>query len=93
MKEIIRSVRPQVTLEVGCAYGVSSRYICEALQEVSAVKHIAMDPYQYSEFEGIGLANLKRAGCLDIVGSILLLSTEIIYSITYSLISFSSTNF
>jgi predicted O-methyltransferase YrrM len=67
IQEIIRSARPRVSVEVGCAYGVSSLYICEALREVSAAKHIVMDPYQHSEWEGIGLANLKRAGYLDIV--------------------------
>jgi predicted O-methyltransferase YrrM len=67
LQEIIRNARPRVSLEVGCAYGVSSLYICEALREVSAVKHIVMDPYQHSEFEGIGLANLERAGYLDII--------------------------
>jgi hypothetical protein len=40
---IIREARPQVSLEVGCAYGVSSLYICEALCEVNAVRHIIID--------------------------------------------------
>ena len=43
---IIREARPQVSLEVGCAYGVSSLYICEALCEVNAVKHIIIDSHQ-----------------------------------------------
>jgi predicted O-methyltransferase YrrM len=67
LQEMIRSARPQVSLEVGCAYGVSSLYICEALREVNGTKHIIMDPYQHSEFEGIGVANLKRAGYLDLI--------------------------
>jgi predicted O-methyltransferase YrrM len=67
LQGMIRSARPRVSLEVGCGYGVSSLYICEALREVNAAKHIIMDPYQHSEFEGIGLANLKRAGYLDII--------------------------
>jgi|SRR5271155_1153020 len=67
LQEMIRSARPQVSLEVGCAYGVSSLYICEALREVNAAKHIVMDPYQHSVWEGIGLANLGRAGYLDII--------------------------
>lgn len=67
IQEIIRSSRPQVSLEVGCAYGVSSLYICEALREVGADKHIIIDCYQHSIFEGIGLANLRRAGYSDII--------------------------
>lgn len=67
LQEMIRSARPQVSLEVGCAYGVSSLYICEALREVNAAKHIIIDPHQHSMWEGIGLNNLRRAGYLDIV--------------------------
>src|SRR5712692_10478852 len=62
VQKMIRSARPQVSLEVGCAYGISSLYICEALQEVNGAKHIIIDPYQHSIYEGIGLANLGRAG-------------------------------
>jgi predicted O-methyltransferase YrrM len=67
IQEMIRSARPQVSLEVGCAYGVSSLFICEALREVGADKHIVIDPYQHSHWEGIGLANLRRAGYADII--------------------------
>ena len=45
----------------------SSLYICEALREVGADKHIVIDPYQHSGWEGIGLANLRRANYSDIV--------------------------
>jgi predicted O-methyltransferase YrrM len=67
IQEMIRSAQPQVSLEVGCAYGVSSLFICEALREVGADKHIVIDPYQHSHWEGIGLANLRRAGYDDII--------------------------
>jgi hypothetical protein len=55
-QEMIRSARPQVSL-----------YICEALREVNAAKHIIIDPHRHSTWEGIGLSNLSRAGYLDIV--------------------------
>lgn len=75
LQEMIRKIRPKVSVEVGCAYGISSLYICEALREVNASKHIIIDPYQnfplgrgpLSGFDGIGLANLRRAGYSDIV--------------------------
>jgi hypothetical protein len=38
-----------------------------ALREVTAAKHIILDPYQHSVWEGLGLANLSRAGYLDII--------------------------
>jgi predicted O-methyltransferase YrrM len=64
LQEMIRSARPPASLEVGCAYGISSLYFCEALRAVNAAKHIIMDPYQHS---GIGLANLRRADYLDVI--------------------------
>src|SRR5436190_15699060 len=67
LQDLIRSARPQVSVEVGCGYGISSLYICDALREVNATKHIIIDAYQHSVFEDIGLANLKRAGYDDIV--------------------------
>ena len=75
LQEMIRSARPQVSLEIGCAYGISSLYICEALRDVNASQHIIIDPYQHfplgkgplSGFEGIGLANLRRAGYFDLI--------------------------
>jgi predicted O-methyltransferase YrrM len=50
------------TLEIGCAFGVSSLYICEALSRRRCRYHTILDPGQYSDFHGIGIANLKRAG-------------------------------
>ena len=75
LQEMIRVSRPRVSLEIGCAYGVSSLYICEALREVNATKHIIIDPWQnlpYGQgpgtgWEGIGLSNIRRAGYEDLV--------------------------
>jgi Methyltransferase domain len=52
---------------VGCAFGISSLYICEALREVNAAKHVIIDPYQHYLWEDIGIANLRRAGHVDII--------------------------
>lgn len=50
------------TLEVGCAYGASSLAICSALAGREGANHVIVDPFQYSQFHGIGMANLRRAG-------------------------------
>lgn len=50
------------TLEVGCAFGISSLFICSALAERQPAKHIIIDPYQQEDWHGVGIANLKRAG-------------------------------
>lgn len=51
------------TLEIGCGYGISSLYICSALQYRENATHTIIDPYQYTDYNGIGIANLKRINC------------------------------
>lgn len=80
LQSVIRHVRPKRSIEVGLAYGLSTLYMCEALVEVGAERHVAVDPYQfavppeegrhYTSFtgwKGVGLANVKRAGYGDLV--------------------------
>lgn len=50
------------TLEIGCAYGLSSLHICEALRERPGAWHIIVDPFEMTDWHGVGIANLKRAG-------------------------------
>jgi len=75
IQDVIRELKPRCSIEIGCAYGISSLFICEALADVGAERHIIIDPYQLgaghqgpdSGYEGIGLLNLKRAGLDRIV--------------------------
>src|SRR5271165_4081967 len=68
LAEIVASVKPSVSLEVGLAYGVSTLFIFEGLKGVPEPRHIVMDPHQlvphgaHVGFEGIGLYNLRKAG-------------------------------
>lgn len=70
IQDVIQQNKPRFSLEVGCAYGVSSLFICQALKDVGAERHIIVDPFQLGNdhtgsdagYEGIGLANLERAG-------------------------------
>jgi predicted O-methyltransferase YrrM len=50
------------TLEVGCAFGLSSLYICEALRDRPGASHTVIDPKQMDVWHGVGIANLERAG-------------------------------
>jgi predicted O-methyltransferase YrrM len=50
------------TLEIGCAYGLSSLFICGALSSRPDARHTIIDPFQSTEWRGIGVANLRRAG-------------------------------
>jgi len=63
LQQIVRDVQPRVSLEVGCAYGVSTLYICEELSRLShAARHIVIDPFQTSQWRGIGRKNVEDAG-------------------------------
>jgi len=77
LQQIVATVRPKVSLEIGLAYGVSSLFICDALAAVGAERHIVIDPHQFEVpaefvtadpestrggFGVIGLRNLRAAG-------------------------------
>jgi hypothetical protein len=49
------------TLEVGCAFGLSSLYICEAIRGREGAKHIMIDPNQNTNYDGVGVKNLQKA--------------------------------
>jgi predicted O-methyltransferase YrrM len=63
LSEFIAS-RPEIirTLEVGCAYGLSSLYIASALVGRLAAHHIMIDPFESTTWNRIGVTNLDRAG-------------------------------
>jgi len=61
MGEVLDQMGARRTLEVGLAYGMSTLHICEAIRDKPDARHIAIDPFQTTEFDGIGLLNLERA--------------------------------
>jgi predicted O-methyltransferase YrrM len=50
------------TLEVGCANGLSSLHICQALQGRPGAMHTIVDAFQASDWKNAGIGNLNRAG-------------------------------
>jgi predicted O-methyltransferase YrrM len=50
------------TLEVGCAYGLSSLHICSATRERKEASHTIIDPFQNTQWDGAGVASLEAAG-------------------------------
>jgi len=50
------------TLEVGCAYGLSSLHICSALRDRLGASHTIVDPFQNTQWDGVGIRNLEAAG-------------------------------
>ena len=63
MQALIRD-HPHIsdTLEIGCAFGISSLYICESLSERANPTHTIIDPNQSSKWMSVGAHNLDRAG-------------------------------
>jgi len=62
--EAIKTVKPQVSLEIGFGCGISTLFACDALAANSddECKHIIIDPHQNTIFRNIGLQNVRRAG-------------------------------
>ena len=74
--DLIQEYNISMTLEVGMAYGVSSMYLAQAHKDRHLVatsdtdnarRHIAIDPFQSTQWRGIGSFNLMRAGLRDLV--------------------------
>ena len=63
LHEIIRDdASIHKTLEVGCAYGFSSLQICSALSGRDGAHHTIIDPFQNSDWDGVGTKHLDQAG-------------------------------
>jgi hypothetical protein len=61
--KVFTTVKPDVSIEVGFAYGISTLFVCDALAEnQKSSKHIVIDPTQTTGWRGIGLKNISRAG-------------------------------
>ena len=62
LKVILKDIKPIKTIEIGCAYGISSLIICSMLENNQNSFHTIIDPHQSTEWKNIGIMNLKRAG-------------------------------
>lgn len=62
------TVKPSISVEIGCAYGISALFACDALAfNGQECRHIILDPMQSTDWRGIGIRNLRRAGYGDMV--------------------------
>ena len=59
LQKIISENKFKNTIEVGCAYGISSLYICAATSQYDNYSHTIIDPFQ-KEWKNIGVLNLNR---------------------------------
>jgi predicted O-methyltransferase YrrM len=59
---LVRSLRPENTLEIGFCCGGSGLAILQALEDNDMGTHHAVDPYQTSYAAGMGKRNVSKAG-------------------------------
>jgi predicted O-methyltransferase YrrM len=62
IERLVRDLGLTRTLETGMAYGLSTLAICAVHAGRDEGSHIAIDPYQSSDWRSIGVLNLERAG-------------------------------
>ena len=68
LQKVTAKIRPTTSLEVGFAYGIATLYMCEVFKMLDhGVRHIAVDPFQSTEWHGIGMRNVERAGYAQFV--------------------------
>ena len=60
--QLVRSHRPALSLETGFAYGLSALFIAEALRQNGSGRHIVIDPFERTRFDGLGLRHVEEAG-------------------------------
>lgn len=59
---LVRENRYQKTIEIGCALGISSLYICDASSQYDNPSHVCIDPVQRSVWSSIGVRNVQARG-------------------------------
>jgi predicted O-methyltransferase YrrM len=69
IQRVIADIKPTTSLEIGCAYGVSTLYICETLASLldAPRRHIVLDPFQSTQWRGIGVKNVRDAGFVELL--------------------------
>jgi predicted O-methyltransferase YrrM len=62
---LVREHKPTLVVEVGMAYGLSTLAILQALHDNRHGRLISLDPYQRTDWHGVGLHNVRRAGLIE----------------------------
>ena len=52
----------RLTLEIGCAFGLSTLHLCLGLVGRPGARHTAIDPFQRTEWDAVGLTHVEAAG-------------------------------
>lgn len=65
LHDLVRALKPDMTLETGMAQGISTLLICQGHRDNGAGRHTAIDPFQEMKFKSVGLANIEGASLKD----------------------------
>jgi len=60
--KVIRASGAHETLEIGFAYGISTLFILQALQDNGGGRHEAIDPFEKEAYRNVGIENVRRSG-------------------------------
>jgi predicted O-methyltransferase YrrM len=60
--DICKKVKPHHTLEVGFAEGFSTMYFMAAIKANGGGFHVAIDPFENTQWHGLGLEKIQEAG-------------------------------
>ncbi len=60
--ELCRNIKPQRTLEIGFAYGFSTLYFIAAIKANGKGIHVVIDPFEITDWHGIGLKKAQELG-------------------------------
>ena len=60
LAELYGAVKPNLSIEIGLAYGFSTLFILDAAFQINRGRHIAIDPFQDSMWHGIGRQAVKE---------------------------------
>ncbi len=62
LHDLVLRYQPTRSIEVGCSFGISAHYICEAMQKVSGKEHIVVDSGQRLGVRWAGFYHLLQSG-------------------------------
>lgn len=63
--DLHRGLRPELSVEIGFAYGFSTLHILDAMAEDGYGHHIAIDPAEESMWHGVGLQAVRDLGLTE----------------------------
>src|SRR5207253_8869499 len=61
LSNLLQSIKPEATAEIGCANGASTQVIAESLERNSKGHHFALDPFQQSYWKDAGKIRVSAA--------------------------------